>query len=286
MDELLLIGTVSLLAPLKVVLQGMFAKKNVTTLSDAIKFNGLIFFVAALFLSGNLFGCSTATVAYGVVFALLQIAFQTMYMEAMSRGNVPLTMMIANLGAIIPILVSILVYGEEMTGLRVLGLAFMIITLFVSGNIRNANKGEKTWFLLAFAAMLANGFVNVVFKVFGSTPYAGENASFVAWSFSCSALISVLLLTLLRKYNCKESYKINRAAITTAAAAGLVLTAFQLLYTYAFTVIEGVILFASYNALSLIFSILLDKIILRESFSLRQIASILLGFCTLVCFNI
>ena len=69
--ELLVILFLCTLATSKVTLQGFFAKKNVTSFSDGIFFNGLMFFFSALIFLKNAMDFQSG-LAVGVVLGVFQ----------------------------------------------------------------------------------------------------------------------------------------------------------------------------------------------------------------------
>lgn len=283
MKDFLLIILLATMASSKVTLQGIYAKKNVKTLLDGVFFNGMIFFFAGLLFFPRVFDSSPGTVVFGVIFGVLTVVFQMLYIGAMSCGNVSVTVMIVSLSMVIPIAVSILFYGDHVSAFKIAGFILMLSAFIVSIDKSERVAKRKTWFFLAIGACLANGGLATCQKVFGNTPYKAQTQSFVAWSYVVAFLLSLIVSILFHKKG--EKVKINRLALFCALGAGVILGMCQWLNTYAISVISSVVLFPTYNGLSLILSTLSGVLLLKDRLSPRQTLSILLGVASIVLLN-
>lgn len=169
-----------------------FTKKNVTSLSDGLFFNGIIFFFSSLMFLNKIFDFNIFVVCFSCVFGILTVIFQLCYIKAMSCGNVSLTVLIVNLSMIIPIFVSVVFYKETIGVLRLLGICLMVAALCLNVN-KEKSVEYKKWFLFCLFASLANGALAVCQQIFGKTEWKGETHSFIAWSYIIATVVSMLL---------------------------------------------------------------------------------------------
>lgn len=168
------------LAVLKVTLQGKFARKYISDITDSIYFNGIIYFFASFIFTYAL-KCSPPVIAFSLLFGLLTVIFQLCYIQAMRCGNISLTVLIVNSGMMIPIFVSALFFDEQFGIVKLSGILAIYISLFLNTQ-KNMVKLNLKWLLLAMSAFLANGCLAVCQQIFGKSAWYNEHTSFVAWS--------------------------------------------------------------------------------------------------------
>ena len=287
MKDILLIGLLCILATLKVTLQGFFAKKNVKTLPDAVFFNGIIFLFACLSFLKDVVGCSMATIAFGAIFGILTVAFQVTYMQAMSMGNVSLTVMLVNLSMIIPVVFSVIVFRETLTLLNGVGILLILLAL-VACTEKHSTTGGRTqnWFLWAFAASALNGALAICLKIFGTTPFKAENRAFVAWAYLTAFALSLLLYLVLKANRKEKTFQTGWKPILIGGGAGITLAVFQTLNAWAVSRIHAAVFFPSYNGGSLILSTLSGVLLLKDKLKKTQLLAILLGIAAIVLLNV
>lgn len=272
------------LATSKVTVQGFFAKKNVTSLSDGVFFNGLIFLFSALIFLNKL-NLNTSVICFSCAFGILTVIFQLCYIKAMSCGNVSLAVLIVNLSMIIPVLVSALFYKESIGFLRLLGICLMVVALCLNVN-KEKSIGYKKWFLFCLLASLANGALAVCQQIFGKTEWKGETHSFVAWSYIIATVFSMLLYLFFKAKGDGITFKIKPSVFIYSLSVGVILGVFQLINTKAIANINGTLLFPTYNAGTLILSTLSSILILKDKLTSNQKISIFIGIVAIVLMNI
>lgn len=284
--ESIIILFLCLLASSKVTIQGLFAKRQVKTTADGVLFNGMIFFFSALFFAVHAFNSHIPVIIYGAVFGLLTVLFQLCYIKAMSYGNVSLTVLLINLSMIIPVIVSVAVFGEKLSVFRVFGIVLIFITLFLNIDTKDKSKGSPKWLMLSILAAVFNGGLAVCQQLFGKTEYKSFNASFVAYSYIFATAISCVIYLFLFSKGIKASFKIKGKALIYALAVGLILGVFQTLNTKAISEIDGSLLFPVYNGGSLVLSAVSGVILLKDKLKSKQIISIILGIAAIVLINL
>lgn len=284
MKDFLLIMLLSLMACSKVTLQGLYAKKHVKSVLDGVFFNGIIFFFAALIFIRYIFTGSPVTMLFGAAFGLLTVIFQALYISAMSSGNVSMTVMIVNLGMIFPVGLSVVLYGDSLNAFKVVGILLTLLAFVISVDRNGATPKSKSWFLLALGACLTNGGLAICQKVFGHTAYKAENQSFVAWAYVVAFVLSVGIGALFRVGNLQA--RLNALAVGCALGAGVILGVFQWLNTYAVSVISGVVLFPTYNGMSLLMSTVSGVLLLKDRLNRRQTIAACTGIAAIILLNI
>ena len=272
------------LATAKVTVQGVYAKKNIKTVGDATLFNGLIFFFAALlFLGQAISGCGEIWF-FSVLFGILSVVFQTCYSKALSIGNASVTVLIVNLSMIIPIAVSVFAFDERLSVARMSGILLTLVTFFVVADVKKTKKFNLKWILLAMAAMLANGALGVIQKLFGKSNWEDQTGAFVSRSYIVAAVVSMIAYLVLRR---KENTSRKRPHIifAYAAATGIILAVFQLFNTYAISTVNGTFLFPAYSGGCIILSTVSGFLIFKERLNARQTIGVAIGVVALILMN-
>lgn len=275
------------LATAKVTLQSRFGKKQLTTDSDNVLFNATVFLTAATLFCFEIPKASAKTWIFAAIFALLTVAFQLSYTKALSVGTVSLTVMAVNLSMIFPSLVSVVFYNESLTVMRVVGIVLTVFSFILAADFKSEAKLSHLWFVFAIIAILANGSIGIIQKIFGNSEVVGEKKSFVACSYAIAFVITFALYLWMRSGNpgiaCKKT---KMKTYVFAASAGIVLSVFQWLNTYAISVMDGSFLFPVYSGGSIILSSAVGVLFFKDKLEKRQTISLALGIVAVIIMNI
>ena len=284
--NILIIILLCLFSTTKVTIQGFFGKNAVKTTPDAILFNGLIFVFATAIFIPYLFSQTIPTIVFGGIFGILTVIFQLTYIKALSTGAVSITVMLSNLSMVIPVSVAAIVYKEPITILRGTGIALTIIAFIVCTNFKSEQKLNLKWFLCASTASLANGLGQVCQKVLAIEYGLKHPQSFVAISYFFGLVISVIVYFALSIKGKKRTLKLTPKIWVGTLLMGIALAAFQALYTYAASTMEGTLLYPSYSGGSIVASSLAGLIIFKDKLTTKQKLSILISIVAIVLMNL
>ena len=282
--QILIILGLCLLATVKITIQGRFAKARTKSTYDAIFFNALIFFFAALIFGKDLLSLNGAVALFGAGFGVLTVLFQLSYIKAMACGNVSLSVLIVNLGMILPVILSVVCYGESLSVMRFLGLCLTVLALILSVDGKNRSPQFKKWFFLSILATLSNAGIAVLQKSFSKTPWSGEVKPFVAFGYVVATILSLLLCLLLKKG--KGERKFDWKLFLGALSIGVILGIFQVLNTKAIARIEGTLFFPAYNGGTLILSSLSGLLILKDRLNRKQFLGLAVGVIAIILMNL
>ncbi len=278
----LTVAVLCLLATSKVTVQGLFAKKNIKSSRDATFFNCLIFSFAALLFLWQAVKASHQIWFFGMLFGILSVVFQVYYSKALASGNTSVTVLIVNLGMVFSIAVSVLLFEESLSLMRGIGILLVFAAFFTVTDIKAFNlKGLAP----ALVAMLANGGLGVVQKLFGKSEWHTESTAFVSCSYIVATVASFLFYLLLARKTESEERNKKPSIFIYAAAAGLILAVFQLFNTYAISTVDGTFLFPAYSGGCIVFSTLSGVFILKDRLNLKQAIGVGIGVVALVFMN-
>ena len=278
----LLVLTTASLATAKMSFQSAFAKKGVCTGADSVFFNMLIFFAAAMLFFPYLFGASGAVLLCGAIYAVCNVAFQLTYTRALSEGNVSIAVMFANFGMLVPILVSCVLYDDRPSVLRLVGIGLTVLSFIVSVK-PGSGKGEKRYLLFALLAMLLNGLSLSVQKLAGKQGIGG--LSFVAASYLCCALLSLLVYAICALRGQRKTFKVSKRPVLFAIGAGCSLAIYLAVNTYAAGVIDGSFHYPAHSGGAILLSTLAGVLIFHDRLSRRQVLSCAIGVVAIVLMN-
>lgn len=284
--HLFIILCLCIMATAKVTVQGLFAKNNIKNTNDAIFFNALVFLFSTFIFLKDIFILNFPVFLFALAFGVLTVSFQVCYIKAMSCGNVSLTVLIVNLSMIIPILVSVFCYKEQLSFLRFFGICLTVFALFLSIENKTDKRSFNKWFYLSVLASLCNGGLAVCQKIFSKTQWQSQAKSFVVCSYAVATVTSILLYLILKSKKSTISYKINIKTIIYALSVGILLGVFQVLNTKAISVIDGTLIFPAYYGGSLILSYISSLLILREKINNKQKLSFSVGIIAIIFMNL
>lgn len=276
-----------LMGTAKVTVQGKFGKKNVSTLSDAIFFNGLIFLFSALVFMKDAGSAPLPVILYGMAFGFWTMIFQMTYIKALSVGNVSITVLLVNFAVIFPILVSALVFHEPIGFLQYIAMALIAISFIISTDFTKREKSTVKWLIPAIFAVLSNGMNNVVQKLF-ATRYTDPKftTSYVAWGYIFATVFSVILYVIFACTGRKKTFPNKWNMIGYSAATGIILGVFQFFNTQGAARIPGTIFFPTYAGAAIILSALSGVVLFRDKLTKKQICGIACGTAALVLMNL
>ncbi|MDO4618076.1 MAG: hypothetical protein Q4B31_00970 [Clostridia bacterium] len=166
--------TLFLITLVALIMQPPFAKiynqktgnKCAYLYSALLSFFAMLFFVVSGLLSGGLH-FTTEFIIYSVFFALAYGTASVSNLTALRHGSMAITTLIVNLSLMIPTLYGIIFLGEPTSVWLYLGIAFLVIALFLVNyqKSQNTNKVTFIWVILTILAAVGNGMCSTVQKV-------------------------------------------------------------------------------------------------------------------------
>ncbi len=282
-----LIPLMCFLSVSKVFLQSRYSKTSERGTANKLRFNGMMFAAAAVILLPLLIsgGATVPTWICGTVMGVLSMIYQVCYITAFAKGSATLTVLINNFGTIIPIAVSVSVFGEPFGVSKAIGtvLAFVSLVLTVQRTADTSKKkGGYNWLLLALGTALCNGLISVNQKLYSGLTDAVQVFSFVGIAYVSAAVLCGCVCLFCRRENTKDESEKKTSLLFFSGLSGLILGVFQCVSTYAASVIDGSILYPVYNcAASLLFTVV-GRVALKEILTFRQYLGIAVGTVAIV----
>lgn len=285
----LLISLMCIFAVAKITLQSDFSKKSDKSLYDNVFYNMLMFLVAALFFSPFLLNGSIQriTLVQGVIMGVLSVIFQFSYICAFSTGKMTLTVIINNFSMLLPIGVSYYMFNEPLGFMKIIGILLALVSLvLVTSKGKKDTISKKSdnilWLVFMVLVFLSNGFISVNQKIYSKIAPNLQIFDFVAIAYISATVISVVILIVIRFLNNQKKSNLSSKMLISGASAGVIIGIFQCLNTYAASVIDGAVLYSSYNCVTSILSAAVGRILFKERLSKKQFVGVIIGILCIV----
>lgn len=272
------------LATSKVGFQSAFGRENVKNSTDALAFNVFIFLTAALLFIPRIFGCSYAVWLYALVAGIFTVSYQVFYTKALSLGNISLTVLMVNSSVLVLTLFSWLFFGEPISIIRFVAIVMMVASLVICNATSKIESTERKWLIYSILATLSTSCATIVQKMFGESPFSNENRAYISCMYLLATIIGLVVLVFMNSKE-KAEFKIKPRMIKYAAAVGISLALYQLVFTYGLAHIDGTFLFPAQTGVSVVFATISGVLIFKDRFTSRQIAGVILGALSLVLMN-
>ncbi len=209
------------------------------------------------------------------LYALFTLLSQMLFMKATDNGDVALSSLIYSCGFLLPTLFGAVVYREELTAFKALGIIVILASFAVSTFSKNGNVNKK-WFLYAFSAMLSSGIVGILQKVFRMSEHSNELNGFLASAF----VIIVASMFVIMPKGEKNSFR--PMFYVSAAAVGACFGAVNIINTYLSGVMPSIVMFPAVNGGGIAASGILAYLVIKEKLSLRKWLGIAIGICGII----
>jgi drug/metabolite transporter (DMT)-like permease len=149
----------------------------------------------ALVLSGGGFIASPFTLALGVVTGALYTGGMFLSMTTMGRSGASIAASVSQLSVVVPITASVLVYGESLKGLQLLGVAVAVAALpFLAYKKGDRNSPVDSSLIPLMVTMLAvQGFAQLSSKVLVAGGLEAERSVFFLVVFTSATLLAAPL---------------------------------------------------------------------------------------------
>lgn len=230
--------------------------------------------------------------AFGVAF-VVTLAGMTI---AMNCGHMGITLLIQNSSLLIPAVYGVLVWHEQLTVFKALGIAFILALLALSagdgdaaaGNVKNWNR--KRWLIITAVAFLGDGVLAILQGMMSRECATTSSVNFTFWTSVFSVAVSALLIAFYRLRG--RSEKLARSRRDLAAFSGLcagigVGTAggncFSIL---ALTQLPSVVLFPLRQGGLVLVMWMVGVLLYREKVNRRGLVMLAVGLIGLILINI
>ena len=221
-------------------------------------------------------GLSVSAILLACIYGVLLVLSQVFLIKAMNLGDTSVSTLFYSSGFLVPIVASIFLYDEKVSVWQGIGVVLMLLSFVVT--VKKKEKGTTLkWFIFILTALLCNGLLGTVQKVFGMSPFRHQQSGFM---ILCTfvGMVTAFLFMPKRKISLP-----GKGFLKMAASSGLALGIVNAINVYVSGVLPGVIVFPCVNGGGVIASAILARLIIGERISLKQKVGIAIGVAA-ICF--
>lgn len=242
---------------------------------------GLSVLAAAL---GFRFRASAVTWALGVANGLALFLYNLGVIKASRTGPFSLQSIFRLFGGVVlPMLCSMVFWGDNLTVLQILGIVVMLASFVVinlDGNaLKGVKKGYAGWVALLF---IVNGLYGT-FMAWQQRVMAGaESNEMIIVTFLSSALISLISLVFTRKQHTIKAFRMSKKAWGAAVGAGVVAALAVVQLMLLINRMESLAVFYTVeNGMVLVLTVVLSAILFKEKLNRNVIIGIAMSVVSL-----
>lgn len=215
-------------------------------------------------------GLDTPAIFLACSYGVLLVLSQVFLIKAMNLSDTSVSTLFYSSGFLVPIFASVFLYDEKISVWQGIGVILMLISFVISVRKRDKEATIK-WFILIVIALLCNGFVGTIQKVFRMSSFKHQQSGFMI-VYAFVGMVTAFLFMPKRKFSLPE-----KEFLKMAANSGIALGVVNIINVYISGVLPGVIVFPCVNGGGVIASAILARLLIGEKISLKQIVGIVIG---------
>ncbi|HBL82268.1 MAG TPA: hypothetical protein DD391_06665 [Clostridiales bacterium] len=273
-----LLGTSILAASLNNILLN---KAQITEKSKLFRFNlfGAFMWCIILFVANKgSVHIDSQVLFWGIVYGLTQSLFILFKSAAVGSGSVSVTTLIGNCSLFISVLVSLIVWGESVTVIDVLGLVILLAAIFMCTYKKTNTSYTSKWKYYVFFFFVFAALVGIVFKAFGKM----GNLDYCGDMMFVSAVVMVICYSVICLFQGGFKYSSAKKTIKNecflyAIACGILSCLYNRLNIFLAGNIDAIIFFPAFNGGVILLSTFLGMWLCKEVLAQKQKIGILAG---------
>ena len=261
----------------KNIYYNQFGNKVLKTIRDALLFNAVcgVGAVGFFLCIGCGFKSSAYSLVLALVFAIVTAGAQFFSLMAMSTGSMSFSVLFTYLGMIIPTVFGMIAYRQTPGILQIIGLALMLVTLYLSSGIKKGENLNLKWLFFALGSFVLWGLVGIIQQIHQNSGKADEINVFLLWSFLFLTAIFAVMTLLSPKAGC--NYRLKSKSTLPSLISGVIIGAVNLINLYLSGKISSIVLFPILNGGVIVLSGLAALFLFKEKLTRSQYAGIILG---------
>lgn len=236
----------------------------------------------------NIFSVSPFTLLLSAAFAFAVFFTQLMQMKAMASGPASLTTLIYSSAFLIPIIFGAIVWREPISAVQYVGIAVMLIALFLIVWNRGERVTDVKWLIFAVLAALGSGTIAIIQKIHQLSEHSGELVLFLFLALSFCAVLSLFAYLVYRPRTAVEAEiqqdkgEKQRLYRLSPIPLGICVGLLNFLNLTLAGRIPSVIQFPVYNVGSLIITFAVSVTLFKERLGIQKILGCIFGVAAIV----
>lgn len=268
------------------LIKGSYSKRYIKNSIDSYKYTALvsgICAVAIVLLSGFTFPFSWFSVGLGLLFGIAVTGLICVSSMAIKNGPFSYTLVMISLAIIVPAFSGAIFWGETLTWLDFVGLAFMIFCFVLSVQKQTGEqKGNGKWLFLSIVAMIFMAGVGLLQKTHQSSVHKDEITVFLTTAFTFSCLCSTVIYLILKglnkqQQNVEKVFGTTKSVLLQLVAAGIATSLNHTINLYLSGSLDSILFFPVMCGCELIGITLVSLLFFKERLTKRQWIGIACG---------
>jgi len=237
---------------------------------------------AVMFAAGGSYQASTFTLALGFVTGFLYIGGMYLGMATIGRRGASIAVSASQLSILIPVGLSVAVFGESLSTTQLVGVAIALVSLpLLAAKIGGGLRGglDRETLLLLVAQILVQGFAQFSSKVLVATGFGAERSVFFLAVFTSATLATVPLAL-------RHRGEIRRGDFAYGGVVGVCNIGGNLSILLALAALPGAIVFPLVNSGGLLLVTILAWLIFKERVNRVNALGIALTLAAVLLINL
>jgi drug/metabolite transporter (DMT)-like permease len=220
----------------------------------------------------------------GLIGAIAYVVTLAAYLVASREKTLATNWTIVNLSVVVPILLSVVWFGDAFTPMKALGAVFTIVSIVLIGTASkqasNQKKTSSRWLACITLAFLLNGVLVILFRFVPP----GEGTVFTMYFYGISfLLVAPYKLWVDRTWHPARGLIAISVAGAAAHWSGIMLTIAALARITKVSRETGVIVYPITNGLVIPIGVILGLVLLKQHLNRRTGIGVAVGVVALVC---
>lgn len=185
----------------------------------------LLFYAVTGSLSDGL-SASPSVICYALIYGIGYAVGTVGCLFALQRGSLVITVIVCQMGALIPILYSIFVYGEEVTPFTLSGMLSLLLAVFLFNMKKEAEPKEKkrgglSFWIGALLGGVGNGTALLAIKMQQSDTPGEKGSALLFYGILVASVTFLALLILCRPHIVQSETKSNEKCLPMLLSGSL-----------------------------------------------------------------
>lgn len=265
-----------------------FSKELMKTDRDSIMFNAVCGIGAMVFFicSGAEWRISGFSLGIAVCFALVTALAQFFSLGALATGPMSYSVLFTYLGMVIPTIFGVVVYSQPLSFMQIIGFALMLVTIFLSVDLKKDSKMSGKWFAYAMGSFIMWGLVGVFQLIHQESEYAGEINGFLMYSFIFMTAMFFVALLFMKKPQGHSFGYMNGKITGLIIISGIILGLVNKINLFLSGAMPSIIFFPIVNGGVIILAELAAICVFHERPGKKQIIGIISGIIATILLGI
>jgi drug/metabolite transporter (DMT)-like permease len=255
-----------------------------------LAYQNLVSAVAAivLVLIGGFYGFDMPTFIIGFFMGLSITAAVITSFESLKSSSILLVYMISNASIILPTVLGIFLFGEQVSLFQWLGVVmFLISSVFIVKSSQQATSSltvKSILFLLA--VFISNGIIMILQKYFAIEYPKGNIALFNFAAYFTNAVLFYIIVGFLALKKKQMPQRLGKPLLINGALLSLAIFIIGQLVTLCARTISSAVLFTVSGGISLIVAALVSSLVFKEKFNINSLLGLITSLAAIVILSV